>query len=237
MYISSITVPDDVNLYFIGDIHGQYDEYLSVLKSAGVGKKDFVISVGDVIDRGRYNFKCLAEFLRGENRYMVMGNHEDLMMNGLNSRQHYHCWFQNGGNVTLNEFGEAGWLLMSELIQEAKIPVALEVHYRGSTVLVVHGGIDESIPDLDTLKAIIHDPKIREDLVWNRTMITRITNFGQTYASFGGVDFTVHGHTGTRTPVLHGNRLWIDTKFVQGTMTLAEFDGKQFSYHTELQPL
>lgn len=234
MYISSINIPDDVELYFIGDIHGQFSNYVSALRNAGVGKNDVVISVGDLIDRGPQNFKCLAEFLRNPNRYMVMGNHEDLMINGLSSRSHYHCWYQNGGDASLEEFGEYGTVLLAELIREAKVPIALEISHRGKKFLVVHGGIDESIPDLQTLHAIIHDPKIQEDLVWNRNMITRIMKFSETPSNFGGVDYTIHGHTGTKGPVLSGNRLWIDTKFVEGTLTLAQFDGTKFVFHNEL---
>lgn len=237
MYISTITIPDDVGLYFIGDIHGQFDEYTSVLKSAGVRKNDCVVSVGDLIDRGKRNFKCLAEFLYSPNRYMVMGNHEDLMMRGRTDRSNFHCWYQNGGDVTLEEFGEAGWFMASELIENAQIPVVLEVHYRGKIIVVVHGGIDASIPDLDTLKAIIHDPAIREDLVWNRNQITHILKHNERVPHFGGADYTIHGHTGTVGPILEGNRMWIDTKFAQGTMTLAEFDGTKFTFHNELTEL
>ena len=227
MYISSITVDDDVDLYFVGDIHGQYKEFMSVFKEASLNpKRDVVVSVGDLVDRGKQNFRCLAEFLHHPNRYMVLGNHEDLMVNGLVSREHYHCWVQNGGDVTLEEFGDSGWELMSKFIKDAKVPLVLEVHHRGKTFVVAHGGIHENVKSLTELhNRIDSEPMLRENLVWNREQITRIERFGEVYPNFEGADFTIHGHTGTTKPVLNGNRMWIDTKFVGGSITLAQYTG------------
>ena len=49
----TVTVPDNVNIFFIGDIHGEYDMMMDAIKLAGYEEgRDYVFCVGDLIDRG-----------------------------------------------------------------------------------------------------------------------------------------------------------------------------------------
>ena len=64
-----LNVPDDADLYFVGDIHGAYDLLMKGLKEVGFNKdKDYLICVGDLIDRGPDNYKVLAKFVYGGER-------------------------------------------------------------------------------------------------------------------------------------------------------------------------
>jgi serine/threonine protein phosphatase 1 len=77
--------------YVIADPHGFYDEMIKALRSAGYfdekGEKRLVV-VGDLLDRGSQAQK-IVEFMMGEDLagrlIYVVGNHEDLMIDALQS--------------------------------------------------------------------------------------------------------------------------------------------------------
>ncbi len=47
-------------LFVVGDLHGCYDELMYELKTVDFNfSKDLVISVGDLVDRGKDSLKCL----------------------------------------------------------------------------------------------------------------------------------------------------------------------------------
>ena len=50
-FVKVIDVPDDKNVYFIGDIHGNFELFQSTLKELGITDDDVLISVGDLVDR------------------------------------------------------------------------------------------------------------------------------------------------------------------------------------------
>jgi len=58
----------------IGDIHGCYDEMMSMLRS--VPNYDLRIAVGDLCDKGPKIDKVLKHFMLDPNFYSVMGNHD-----------------------------------------------------------------------------------------------------------------------------------------------------------------
>lgn len=48
------------NIYVVGDLHGCYDLLMAELEKVEFNKEtDLLISVGDLIDRGKQNLECL----------------------------------------------------------------------------------------------------------------------------------------------------------------------------------
>ena len=66
--------------WVISDVHGDYDNFMKLLKNPEIGNRDTIILVGDIIDRGektpemiRWAMKHVSE----NGKYqMVLGNHE-----------------------------------------------------------------------------------------------------------------------------------------------------------------
>lgn len=58
----------------IGDLHGCYDETMDLLDLMKVTKKDTVVFLGDLVDRGPENGKCVDLAMR---HTCLLGNHED----------------------------------------------------------------------------------------------------------------------------------------------------------------
>ncbi|HLE21163.1 MAG TPA: metallophosphoesterase, partial [Vicinamibacteria bacterium] len=83
----------------IGDVHGAYDNLVSVLKNAGliddkldwVGGEAHLVQVGDVVDRGADSRRCLDLLMELEKKaeraggqvHLLIGNHEAFNVTGI----------------------------------------------------------------------------------------------------------------------------------------------------------
>ena len=98
--------------YIIGDVHGEYDTLLALVKK--LPKDIKLIFVGDLVDRGAKS-KEVIKFVRENNHQCCMGNHEELMIHyGTSFTKIYpetanthfmNIWFTNGGKQTLLSYG------------------------------------------------------------------------------------------------------------------------------------
>lgn len=230
-FIKIIDVPEDKNVYFIGDIHGNFELFEKTLKEIGITDDDVLISVGDLVDRGNNNAKCLFEFLNKDNRHMVIGNHEKLMMDAQNSREWELIWHNNGGLTTLNEIGVPGIRHFSNLL--STVPYLIEVNHRGYKIGVTHAGIPHypSINTWDLIKEYTeNNPEYRYQLIWDRDAIQyaiydhQVPPNEKLEAVVEGVDYVIHGHTGVVEPLVFGNRVWLDTQFRNGSFTIGQMN-------------
>lgn len=235
-HVKVLNIPDEQRVFVIGDIHGNYELYQTTLFELGITTDDVVISVGDIIDRGTNNTKMLFEFLHTPNRYMVLGNHEDLMMKSQQYREWDICWRDNGGLTTLDEIGLSGVKYFNSVL--STLPHLIEVNHRGYKLGVAHAGIPHypGIPDWNSIKEWTHtNGEYRHHLLWDRNSIqmaiydNQLTESEKLERIIAGVDYVIHGHTGVDERFEFGNRVWIDTQFRTGQFTVA-----QMNYETHL---
>lgn len=236
-----IVVPDDVDLFFIGDIHGDYKNFNEVIRIAGVVEGDYIIAVGDLIDRGNGVAPLLFDFLHKPNYHAVIGNHEEMMIN-VHEPYNRDLWLYmgNGGDKTLEQLGWEGVKYFTDLIVK-KFPIILEVHHRGKTFGVIHACaplLYENTENWnDIIKLAKKDPDYREQLYQDVDLHRKLRNAhnegGQekenvlnTFKAIKGIDYIFHGHVGVTEPFIHHNMVWIDTMFLDDTFTLAYFDEK-----------
>lgn len=230
-FVKVLDIPDDKDLYIIGDIHGNYDFYEATLKELGITDDDVIISVGDLVDRGKNNAKMLHEFLTKENRHMVLGNHEDMMIRAQSSREWNMTWLHNGGTTTLEEIGQAGITHFCEMLLD--VPHLIEVNHRGYKLGIAHAGIPHlpNISDWETIKQQAEtNAEYRHQLIWDRDAIEYarhdydVPEAEKLERIISGVDYVIHGHTGVPNKFQFGNRVWIDTQFRANKFTLAYMD-------------
>ena len=83
----------------VGDIHGDYDAFVEILKGTGllddglnwIGGKDHLVQIGDVLDRGDYAKEVFDLMMRLEKEaeeaggkvHMLIGNHEEMNITGV----------------------------------------------------------------------------------------------------------------------------------------------------------
>ena len=97
----------------IGDIHGQFKKLSSVFNKINFdAEKDFLILLGDYIDRGNENLHCLQWAMKiseMKNVVVLRGNHEHMMLcYYLLGDFESTIWLPNGGNKTKAEIDS--WL-------------------------------------------------------------------------------------------------------------------------------
>lgn len=117
--------PDDVEVFAVGDVHGQAAAFEAMLAHvAGVktrpGRKRLLVQTGDVIDRGPENLRAMAlalnarELARVDEVVLLPGNHELMLLEVLDDAEaavkndsfygtHLGVWAMNGGLDVLDE--------------------------------------------------------------------------------------------------------------------------------------
>ncbi|MCI5054998.1 MAG: metallophosphoesterase [Flavobacteriales bacterium] len=68
--------------FVFGDIHGCFDEFVTLYNQIGIMEEDQIISLGDIVDRGNKSLEVFNFFRSRSNAMVLMGNHERKHMNG-----------------------------------------------------------------------------------------------------------------------------------------------------------
>jgi len=121
----------------IGDLHGCYAEAIELLDKIAVTSCDRVIFVGDLIDRGPENAKCVDLAMQYE---CVLGNHED---------RHIRYVQQERQGLVLGTLPSTHAFTRSQLRPEhytyfESLPLFIKLPEYNS--VVVHGGVWPGIP-------------------------------------------------------------------------------------------
>ncbi|WP_035677559.1 metallophosphoesterase [Flavobacterium limnosediminis] len=69
--------------FIVGDIHGCYDEFVELINKAKIEKEDFILSLGDIVDRGAMSKEVYHFFKNRPNSKVLMGNHERKHINNI----------------------------------------------------------------------------------------------------------------------------------------------------------
>ena len=134
---------NDEEIFVIGDIHGNLDSLLNLLKIIRNNNPKYIIFLGDIVDRGPKQLECLIIILflkikNPERFYLLRGNHESYEMNKT-----YGFYEEFVGKFyDYDRYKEIEDLYNS-------IPVCALVNEK---ILCVHGGIPEDIDILNNLK-------------------------------------------------------------------------------------
>lgn len=97
-------------LFIISDIHGFYTEMKRELEKAGFRENDdghLLICLGDYFDRGKENRKVLEYLEKVNNKILLRGNHEDVILSMLESgRFHPKIYISKASETFREMFGE-----------------------------------------------------------------------------------------------------------------------------------
>lgn len=154
---------------------------------------DALYILGDVIDRGNDGIKILLDILRRPNAFMIMGNHEAMMLDTLleftqisaDAISALAAWFLNGGEPTFNKymgFGSNDRIAILDLLE--KMPYYAEISTKGKDFILLHGGLEKFSPERPL------SSYSRDEIVWAEPDFER----GYFEDKFG-----IIGHTPTET--------------------------------------
>jgi len=87
---------------------------VSLLNAIDFGPQDRIVLLGDLIDRGAGSADVLTHVIKlsreHQNTHIIMGNHEQMMLESRNSKERYSDWIANGGDATLRSYGPGSTL-------------------------------------------------------------------------------------------------------------------------------
>lgn len=199
----TLNLTDKKRLFFVGDLHGSYIHLKEALKVLKFDEDDYIISVGDVIDRGCNSMDCLMFFAHNELANMVLGNHE-IMAYMANFIPKYEADFlSNGGDWSFNynSFNLKG--VFKYIIE--KFPLVLKIKYGDKNIIVSHAGIYDFDATIDMNKVINEET---ESFFYETTSNHKNHTLD---LNVKGVDYAIHGHKSFKEHKIVGNRFFIDT--------------------------
>eukprot|EP01060_Flectonema_neradi_P014888 TRINITY_DN21570_c0_g1_i1.p1 TRINITY_DN21570_c0_g1~~TRINITY_DN21570_c0_g1_i1.p1 ORF type:complete len:279 (+),score=29.97 TRINITY_DN21570_c0_g1_i1:85-921(+) len=210
----------------IGDLHGDYDKAIAVLRLAGVipsenehtwtGGDTTIVQLGDVYDRGPEGTKILRLLRKlkteakthGGDVITIMGNHELMNLQGVQAYVHpeEYATFESKKDRRL-AFGVQGE--MGQFLRESP-PIALI-----NGTVFVHGGMTRQVAKLGVnqirskIESEISSENWRSPLLgangplWTRDMITQATHGDCSILDSVIAAFNAAGDTVTRLAVGH----------------------------------
>lgn len=212
------------NDYFVGDIHGQYSLLIKQLQSTDFNfKTDRLFAVGDIIDRGSESEKCL-ELLIEPWFNSVLGNHEQLFLQGLSNAIFWKVLVDNGGNWINNWLENPSKLLAWAHLIRIKMPLSFTVKNNSGTIGVIHADAPTNWSELDTLKVNVQNVI---PFIWHRRNLIEPSG-----TTINNIDAVVHGHNSLETPAAINNQIWIDTLQKTGSLTILK-DSEIFNLTNE----
>ena len=230
------SLPAELRIYAIGDIHGRLDLLNELLAriSGDIALRPTVrplyVFLGDYIDRGsasRETIDRLIEHGKTHESIFLKGNHELIAIKCLSDRGLFDQWLRLGGLETLVSYGvPAETLANGKQIAELQsafhgaLPQAhfrffrdLKNSFECGDFFFAHAGVKPNV-ELSRQK--------ENDLLWIRgEFLTSKDDFGK---------IVVHGHTPAREIEVGPNRINIDTgAFATGRLSCLVLEGEELS--------
>jgi serine/threonine protein phosphatase 1 len=123
--------------FVIGDIHGAFQALKQCLKRSGFDyKHDLLISLGDVCDGWPETLECIDELLKIKNLVFILGNHDALTLEWMETEYAEPSWVKQGGKMTMYSYEFGVPSKHRDLLQNAPYYFVL------NNKLFVHAGID-----------------------------------------------------------------------------------------------
>lgn len=140
--------------FVVGDCHGCLKTLRHLLEAkVGIAKTDFVMLLGDLIDRGPESAQLVDYIIdlqaKGINISSIRGNHEQMFIDALSDEYGFRNWMLNGGDSTIlsykrlfgQSFSFPNDLPESHLSFFSNLPY----YYIYNIFVLVHGGINCNI--------------------------------------------------------------------------------------------
>jgi serine/threonine protein phosphatase 1 len=230
-------LPPGRRIYAIGDIHGRADLLAKLLARidqdlrARPTSEAVQVLLGDYIDRGsssRQVIDMLIARRRKHNLMLLMGNHEEFVLQFLRDPRLLSQWTSIGGLNTVLSYGVtppssqdvkserdvAAAFLESLPENHRRFLRGLALSFSCGDFFFVHAGVRPGIPLRE---------QSQHDLLWIRDeFLLHEEDFGK---------IVVHGHTPTREPDIRPNRINIDTgAYATGRLTCLVLEDDQMGF-------
>ena len=198
--------------YCISDIHGCYDEFMELVEKIDFSPtNDTIYILGDAIDRGSNSVDCLRFIKKTKGVHLLMGNHEQMMLDFYDGKDLHGDWYDNGGIIVEKQLGSIDKAEFERILSYVrKRPYYKTVKVNERRFFLSHAGLDFGTP-------FMYQPK--DALLWSRDRFIRheaikgyVCVFGHTPTPY------MHGMTGCSVwfDDIHKDKICIDSACVFG---------------------
>lgn len=243
--------------FAISDIHGCYDELMSLYKQLPIDpEKDRMVFCGDHIDRGSQSRQVVQQLMDWKKKYphwvVLYGNHEDLMLDALmyGGRRYnsFDLWFNQGGKQTyysylpkdLTRYERAISSVKDTILKEhLEFLAALPRWFEDEKYIYVHGGLKpgKAPEETDSDDIIwIRDEFIFSEYDWGKKVI-----FGHSVDADG--EYMGKQNGGKMIPfepIVLPNKIGIDTAICPPSkrkLTAVELPTEKFYFQKSLSKM
>jgi serine/threonine protein phosphatase 1 len=188
----------------VGDIHGCYDELMTLLEKAEFSDEDRVVAVGDLITKGPKNREVLELFMTDPRFTTVIGNHDLALRRRWNgedidlsaAQKETHKWLKNEKEAYAAFFNRVPFIidLGSHLVVHAGLRPNVELH-------------SQTTGDLTRLRTLGPDRESDEGTPW--------------YHVYYGEKVVLFGHWPAPEPRRGKKAIGLDTGCVYGYILTA----------------
>lgn len=224
-----INLKKENRCFFIGDIHGDFDGLIKELNNKGVTDKDYLIFLGDLINRGNQNLEVL-NFLKirksknKEKTIILFGNHDYFFCNYFYEKSKVNESFVKkfcGWTSSVEKkviYSYAKWLYNNCQYYE-------EILFDNKKIGAVHAQVPEDdweilVEDLEFCLSDILCSFSRYNAFKNNEKVNKIKN----------IDLVVSGHVPVKDVFVIENSVFIDTgsyfidyiEGIKGNITIIE---------------
>ena len=212
-------------LFVVGDLHGCFDELMAQLNILNFNfSDDLLISVGDLVDRGKDSLKCL-ELTKEPWFKAIRGNHEQMCLEASLAEEMIGVHLKHGGEW-LYKLSAADQLICLDICLH--LPIILEVRFKGRKYGFVHADIPLNNWGEFKKAICINDYFNSEkasnlrNALWGSNSISTSLNINRN-KEVNGIDEVYLGHTFVQQPTRIQNCIYIDTGIVLGNkLTIIE---------------
>lgn len=145
-------LPRNGRILAIGDIHGCYTALTTLLEIVLPGPGDLVVALGDFVDRGPQSRESIDLLLELEQRCRLValrGNHEEMMLEAVQSSADLSGWLMYGGIETLLSYQIPPGEFTLEKLPPAHLQFLTERcrdFFETEAFQFVHAGFDPKLP-------------------------------------------------------------------------------------------
>jgi predicted phosphodiesterase len=218
-YIENIF--SDHRTFVIGDVHGNKNELIKSFQKHEITDRDFLIFLGDLINKGHDSKGVLDILLQRPNTLILIGNHESFFIDFVNFIEYnkFNKTHISTSPKILNSLQSmsAEWILdlsINEMIMykeklKDKLYHSAEITHEGLKIGMCHA----SVPFSDW-------NRLEEDFLRSIWSFENYKN--KDIKRVDNIDFVVHGHSPVKDIERRGNIFYIDT--------LSHYKGKELTF-------
>lgn len=134
-------------LFAIGDIHGCSSAFKSLIEAINPAQDDTIVTLGDYVDYGPDSRSVIDQLIQVSHRCRLiplLGNHEEMLLQALESDSALRSWLDLGGDQTLLSYPYAGTNII-DLAHVEFIRGCLD-YFETDDFIFAHANYDPDLP-------------------------------------------------------------------------------------------